>query len=478
MRVLLLLLFIPSLVHAQQPASPQQYAKTITAADLKEHLYIVAGKEMEGRETATEGERRAAAYISEYFKRQGLQPGNKGSYLMPFPLYRDSLVGMTLKVNEQSYEAGKDFRAGGHTISLNFNNAVYIGSVDRDSLKNNSTLFGRLVISNKMDAIYAALSFGASGALYIDERFKPATVIPTGSLRNNKYGPYNLPPIFSISEQVARDIIGKAFDSVKLAGNNKGFVPKIFHADIEMSVTNEAKETFANNVLGVIEGTDKKDEYLFITAHYDHEGKRSNGDIYYGADDDGSGTVTILELAQAFAKAKAEGRGPRRTIVFMTVSGEEKGLWGSAYYSNHPIFPLEKTTADLNIDMVGRIDPNYKGDSLNYIYSIGDNKLSSDLPVILDKVNKKYTKLQIDRKFNDPKDPNGFYYRSDHYNFANKGVPIIFFFNGVHADYHKPTDTPDKINYPLMEKRARLIFHTAWEMANRDQLLKRDIPLQ
>jgi Zn-dependent M28 family amino/carboxypeptidase len=160
----------------------------------------------------------------------------------------------------------------------------------------------------------------------------------------------------------------------------------------------------------------------------------------------------------------------------MTVSGEEKGLWGSAYYGTHPIFPLEKTTADLNIDMIGRIDPQRKvGDSTNYIYVVGDDKLSSDLRVINEAANKKYTKLELDYKFNEPNDPMRIYYRSDHYNFAKHGVPIIFYFNGTHADYHKPTDTPDKISYPLLAKRAQLVFYTAWEMANRNEMLKRDI---
>ena len=169
---------------------------------------------------------------------------------------------------------------------------------------------------------------------------------------------------------------------------------------------------------------------------------------------------------------------PKRTMVFMTVSGEEKGLWGSEYYTNHPVFPLDSTSVDLNIDMVGRIDPtrNY-GDSLNYVYTIGEDKLSSDLMKIEDSINNTYSHLELDRKFNDPKDPNRFYYRSDHYNFASKGVPIIFYFNGTHADYHKPTDTVDKINFDLMSKRVKLVFYTAWEMANRDAMLKRDIPL-
>jgi Zn-dependent M28 family amino/carboxypeptidase len=218
---------------------------------------------------------------------------------------------------------------------------------------------------------------------------------------------------------------------------------------------------------------------VIITAHYDHVGKRSDGTIYYGADDDGSGTTGILELAEAFMTAKAAGKGPRRSILLMPVSGEEKGLWGSQYYSENPVFPLEKTSVDLNIDMIGRIGSDYLNDkdSVNYVYTIGDDKLSSDLAPITDLVNKTYLNMKLDRKYNDPKDPNRFYYRSDHYNFAAKGVPIIFYFNGVHADYHKPTDTPDKINYPLMAKRAQLVFYTAWEMANRDEMLKRDMPL-
>ena len=206
--------------------------------------------------------------------------------------------------------------------------------------------------------------------------------------------------------------------------------------------------------------------------------EKKDSTIYYGADDDGSGTVGVLELAEAFAKAKAAGKGPRRTIVFMTVSGEEKGLWGSEYYSLHPLFSLAKTTADLNIDMIGRIDPKRKhGDSTNYIYVVGDDKLSSDLRKINEAANQKYTKLELDYKYNDPNDKEFIYYRSDHYNFAKNGVPIIFYFNGTHADYHRPTDTPDKINYELMAKRARLVFFTAWEMANRKELLKRDLPL-
>jgi Zn-dependent M28 family amino/carboxypeptidase len=158
---------------------------------------------------------------------------------------------------------------------------------------------------------------------------------------------------------------------------------------------------------------------------------------------------------------------------------EEKGLWGSEFYSDNPVFPLDKTTVDLNIDMVGRVDTERKTeDSLNYIYVIGHNKLSSDLPVINEAANARSSKLTLDYKFDDPNDEERIYYRSDHYNFARKGVPVLFFYDGMlKADYHKPTDTVDKINFELMEKRVHLIFLTAWEIANRDAMLKRDLPL-
>lgn len=237
----------------------------------------------------------------------------------------------------------------------------------------------------------------------------------------------------------------------------------------------------------LLPGTDLKDEYVVITAHMDHLGKRDTV-IYYGADDDGSGTCAVMEIAEAFSKAKKAGKGPRRSIVFMTVSGEEMGLWGSSYYAEYPIFPLEKTTVNLNIDMIGRMGSEYifnpkkpekpgDADSLNYVYVIGDDKLSSDLRPISEEANKGYVNMRLDYKYNDPKDPNRFYYRSDHYNFAEKGVPIIFYFNGVHADYHRPSDTPDKINYDLYARRAQLVFYTGWLMANRNNMLKRDIPL-
>ena len=222
----------------------------------------------------------------------------------------------------------------------------------------------------------------------------------------------------------------------------------------------------SENVVALIEGSEKPDEFLVISSHYDHLGIDDEGNIFNGADDDGSGTVAILEIAEAFMKAKADGFGPKRSIVFLNVTGEEKGLIGSKWYTDNPIFPLAQTVANLNIDMIGRSDVAHEGNN-NYVYLIGSDKLSTELHNLSEEVNSKYMNLELDYTFNDENDPNRFYYRSDHYNFAKNNIPIIFYFNGVHEDYHKMTDTPDKIEYEHLEKRARLIFLTAWEIANR-----------
>jgi len=200
----------------------------------------------------------------------------------------------------------------------------------------------------------------------------------------------------------------------------------------------------SENVVAYIEGTSKPDEIVVISAHYDHLGTDAV-DIFNGADDDGSGTVAVLEIAQAFKKAKNEGIGPKRSILFLHLTAEEKGLYGSKWYVQNPLFPLK-----------------------NHVYLIGSDKLSTELHNISEQVNTEFVNLNLDYTYNDENDPNRFSYRSDHYNFAKNNIPIIFYFNGVHKDYHKPTDTAEKINYELLTKRTQLVFHTAWEIANRE----------
>ena len=225
----------------------------------------------------------------------------------------------------------------------------------------------------------------------------------------------------------------------------------------------------SENIWAFIEGSEKPDEIVVISAHYDHVGIK-DGEIYNGADDDGSGTVALMEMAAAFQKAKNEGNGPKRSILILHVTGEEHGLHGSRYYSENPLFPLKNTVADVNIDMIGRRDDFHK-DSNNYVYVIGSDYLSSDLYNICESVNQKYINLTIDYKYNDKKDPNRFYYRSDHYNFAKHNIPSVFLFNGTHADYHKPGDEVSKIEFDALTKRTQYAFAIAWEIANREQRL-------
>lgn len=222
----------------------------------------------------------------------------------------------------------------------------------------------------------------------------------------------------------------------------------------------------SENVFAFIEGSDKPEEVLVISAHYDHLGIKEK-EIYNGADDDGSGTSAVMIIAQAFQAAKKDGNGPKRSILFLNLTGEEAGLYGSKYYTSHPLYPLSQTIANLNIDMIGRIDDAHQANP-NYVYLIGSDKRSSELHILSEEINKTYSQLELDYTYNDEKDPNRFYYRSDHYNFAKNKVPVIFYFTGVHEDYHKATDTADKINYELLAKRTQLIFYTAWEIANRE----------
>ncbi|MBF8455945.1 M28 family peptidase [Kaistella sp. G5-32] len=227
----------------------------------------------------------------------------------------------------------------------------------------------------------------------------------------------------------------------------------------------------SENILAFIEGSEKPEEVIVISAHYDHLGMK-DGQIYNGADDDGSGTVAVLEIAKAFQMAKKSGNGPKRSILFLHVTGEEHGLLGSKYYADNPVFPMANTVVDLNIDMIGRCDPANCGK--DYVYVIGSEMLSKELKRINVAANAATVKLELNYKYDDPNDTERLYYRSDHYNFAKNGVPVAFYFDGIHADYHKPSDTPDKIDYVALQKRAQLVFATAWEIANRKERIMVD----
>jgi hypothetical protein len=506
----LIWIFLPllsTMSFAQKADELIKFSNVITKEGLKAKLSVIASAEMEGRETASPGQKRAAAYIESEFKRMGLKPGNGDSYQQTYPVYQDNLTEKNISVNGTSFEWDKDFTFSLQSIATgkwDYTNVVFAGYGIVDEAKgiNDYTgldVKGKLVIilegssagmptmgqggnrafnanpASPMAKMNAAKSKGAIGLLMVSANFPRKVATET---KGNMYLKKNDAAAFitaNISINVANTILGKTAGSISdLAAVTKSD----YKANLSLAATKTTENLESSNVIAYLPGTDKKDEYLFLTGHYDHLGKKGNV-IWYGADDDGSGTVGVMQMAEAFAAAAKKGKSPRRTIVFMTVSGEEKGLWGSQYYSEHPLFPLEKTTADLNTDMIGRVDTERQtADSLNYVYVIGHDKLSSDLPIINEAANKKSSNITLDYKYDDPADKNMIYYRSDHYNFARKGVPILFFYDGMLlADYHKPTDTIEKINFDLMQKRTLMVYYTACEIANRDEMLKRDIPL-
>ena len=240
---------------------------------------------------------------------------------------------------------------------------------------------------------------------------------------------------------------------------------------MKLNISGNIVET--ENVVSVIEGSEKPNEYIIISSHLDHEGEK-NGVIYNGADDNGSGTIGVLKIAEAFQNAVLLGFRPKRSIVFLHLTGEEKGLLGSKFYTDNPLYPLKNTIVNLNIDMIGRIDPRHKNNIERYIYLIGTNLLSSELHEVSELTNKNTTNLYLDYKYNDIDQSECIYYRSDHFHFVKNNIPAIFYFNGVHEDYHKPTDTVEKIEYKLLKDRIKLIFFTAWELANRNKSIEVD----
>lgn len=479
---------------AQQNPDAMKYANVITTEDLKDNLSILASDALEGRETGKRGQRMAAAFIRAHFETLGLTGPVDGSYSQPVELY--------------SSEPGEIYLKAGKTQFNNYDQIAYYGNFNTDGEVSVATVFAgrgrkedfdQIEVEGKAVVIQLASdeNFRAALDLARDRKAKiaffynpdPAEFaellqqfreFQRGSLSLKKPGSNNSNNgVFFISPNVAAQVFNTTPDKLKAAAEapaDKKQLKKVKASTVQYKTGTIVSVTKSENVLGFLEGTDKKDEVLVITAHYDHIGKKASGEgdlINNGADDDGSGTVAVLQIAKAFAQAKKEGKGPRRSILFMTVTGEEKGLLGSEWYSEHPVFPLANTVVDLNIDMVGRRDPQHK-DSAPYVYVIGSDKLSTELHNINEAANKTYTNLIFDYTYNDQNHPDRLYYRSDHWNFAKKNIPIIFYFDGIHEDYHKPSDEVSKIEFDLLQKRAQIVFYTAWEIANRDQRIMPD----
>ncbi|MDC6353900.1 MULTISPECIES: M28 family peptidase [unclassified Robiginitalea] len=487
-------------------ASPDEitYASTITEEELKEHLYTYASDAFEGRETGTPGQKKAVEYLENAYREMEVAPalGDAG-YLQKVPLELARLPTGSITINGADLKNGEGFLTfspgTGHLDEV-----VFVGyGIETPGYSDyrNMDVEGKYLLMKageprKADGTYlisgtnkesgwsnlsegidkrqaVARSKGARGFFYVDDanfaRYKRYfdRMQRNNSGRMGLASPENSPQMLVVQSDVAAKIY---------PGFEKNTVAEVYPVDIDLNVDSKSEAVDSENVIAYIPGSVYPNEYLVISSHLDHIGVSSDGAINNGADDDGSGTVAMLEIAEAFKKAAEDGKGPKRSVVFLHVTGEEKGLLGSQYYTDYsPAFPLEQTVANLNIDMIGRIDPKREGNR-NYIYLIGSDKLSTDLHKLSEAVNEKYSGLELDYTYNDENDPNRFYYRSDHYNFAKNNIPIIFYFNGTHVDYHRPGDTPDKINYDLLENRTRLIFHTAWEIANRDTRVIVDKP--
>ncbi len=476
--------------------SPETYAATVTEDDLKKHLYTYASDDFEGRETGQPGQKKAVAYLKEHYVKLGIPAAKSdGDYFQKVPLELKNLPTGTVTINGEELPIGEHimsfWEATGKTDEL-----VYVGygieegdysdykGMDVDGkwviMKGGEpkNADGNFVLSGTNEASKwsnisegpelredLANAKGVKGIIYFDEANFSRYKRYYDYMKTNDSGQMSFK---SEDSEAAMLVVDSEIATKLYADITKVDTPKVIPVAFEANLVTSNTPVDTENVVAVLKGSEKPNEYVVISSHLDHIGITADGQINNGADDDGSGSVALLEIAEAFKKAADAGNGPKRSIVFLHVTGEEKGLLGSQYYTdNDPIFPLAQTVANLNIDMIGRIDPKREGDR-NYIYLIGSDKLSTDLHNLSEEVNKKFMNIELDYTYNDENDPNRFYYRSDHYNFAKNNIPIIFYFNGTHDDYHRPGDTPDKINYDLLQNRTRLVFHTAWEVANRD----------
>ncbi len=485
-------LTIANCTYAQKDATAEKFAKYISVDDARTHLTIIASDAFEGRETGKHGADLAANYIAAQFKELGLEAPVKGSYFLDIPLVSTASKVNSFVINGQKMVYGKDFSGSVTTDgSINTGEVIFIGYATEADL-NSVDLKGKIILlinedktpvagestrqtrARKRQLIKAIQAKGPALILAIAANSTIRGVNGQENLAIKKDKPAAAPQsgVFNIGAFVVDALLKN--NGKTLAQLKQYPTVQVLKANVAASYHYLVKDVKAVDVVGFLPGSDPKlkNEVLVFSAHYDHIGIDPDVNlpdrINNGADDDGSGTTGIIEIARAFTEAKKQGQGPRRSVLFLGNVGEEKGLLGSEYYSDHPVFPLANTITDLNIDMIGRRDPAHET-SPDYCYLIGSDKLSTTLHKISENANNTYTQLAVDYKYNDPKDPEQIYYRSDHYNFARYGVPIVFYFDGVHADYHKPSDEVSKIDFPLLVKRAQLVYYTGWDLANRDR---------
>jgi hypothetical protein len=468
---------------------------------------------MEGREVSFPGQKKAARYIAGIFEKLNLQPiGDDGMYFQHFNVDvrrpdPNSKIFLTSNGSTTIFSWEKDFIAESVCDTLVSGPAAFLGFPDNDiddSIKIKLSGHIAFVFAGKREfandtsraamlrRLYAFRRETGITALFIITDKDGASAFPSvltylrglnvskGKMRMTGGKPFELPHNirYFASCNMAEEVLkssGLSLEDIRnRAQQSTAFTPVILpdvKITIQSRVLYETRQT--ENVVALLPGSDPqlKHQAVVFSGHFDHLGKDENGAIYYGADDDGTGTTTVLELAQAFSQNPIK---PKRSLIFITFTGEEKGLFGSTYYTDHPFLPYDSTIADLNVDMIGRIDPKHEQQNQsNYTYVIGSDKISLELDSLLKAANKETDSMAFDYQYNDENDPEQFYRRSDHYNFAKHNIPVVFFFTGTHADYHKPTDTVDKILFDRMANIVRLIYDLGWKLGNLDHLLRK-----
>ncbi|HQU86211.1 MAG TPA: M20/M25/M40 family metallo-hydrolase [Pyrinomonadaceae bacterium] len=496
----------------------KQMADAITANQLKDYLYFVASDEMEGRDTPSRGLDTTAKFIGMMLSRWGFKPaGDNGTFYQKIALKSESFdpANTVLKVGGTNYQLNTDFFRmggnsmasdagmvfGGHGWMVKSKNVDELGGVDVKgkvvvlyndgfpSQRNLTQLPAGVTQADLTgtkgtdwaDPITNATQKGAVGILLVASPqlqgmwsqlngFLGRGSMYPEKLRAGGNATPNPLPIMLVS-----DAIGNAIFAGE-SGNKTSATAFAINKTATVGTVTRSETKYTQNVVAIWEGSDPKlkNEMVAIGAHYDHVGmnpnSRTDDKIWNGADDDGSGTVAVLSIAEALAKSNVR---PKRSILFVWHCGEEKGLWGSEYFNKFPTVDIKNVITQLNIDMIGRSrktgDTNEKNKELsgeNDVYVIGSEMMSSTLGAITKGTNNSYLKLGYDYRYDDPNDKNRFFFRSDHFNYAQNGIPIVFWFDGVHEDYHQPGDQPEKIDYAKMEKITRTIFLTLWELTD------------
>ncbi len=481
----------------------QKIASKVSIESLKKDLYYLASEQLEGRDMGSRGDTLASEYIMNSFKENNLvAPYNNGtSFFQAISFYKKILGQSALIIGDKKFENRNGWNVSlpnTESFKLDGLSVVFVGYGIENSKYND---FSNIDVKGKAVLLFVGQPQDSAGNYLLSGDKLPARIPSPANLlkekgaaliimynklipdaffqqknplvsfsRNQTIQNSNVPSIF-LSEGIANTLLSASHKTIKSLEQEitQTLRPQSFNVTTNASIhikIDQSKET-APNVIGYIKGTDSAAGCIILSAHHDHVGKNGK-EIYYGAVDNASGTVAIMEIAKLLNNAIEKGIRPKRSIIIASYTGEEKGLFGSFHFAENPIFPIEKTWAVINIDMMGRVDTFYSGkraDS-NYAYILVKDTLNRGLRTALFTANEKLGQLTLDTYYEQPQFMQRRLTGSDQYPFFLKGVPFIRIDCGFSKDYHKPTDTPDKINYELLSKQVKLAFLTTWNIAN------------